>query len=626
MTGTVAVDTGGTFTDVVWVADGRAGCRKVPSERDEPHLAVLRGAAGLDPRRLLVGTTVVTNALLERKLPPAAFLTTSGFEDVLEIGRQVRLELYDLSARKAPCPVPRRMRFGLAERVDSRGRVLRPLDETAVARLAEELRGRGVDRAAVGFIFSILNPRHEDRAAEILTAAGLRVRCSHRILPLPREYERFLTTYLSVYAEPVLERFLGGVEAGTDAEVAVISSWGGYVRVEEAVSRAVQTVLSGPAGGAAAAAALARRLGLGPVVSLDMGGTSCDVCAVAGGVPLERGIRVGEWELPLRAVAVRTVGAGGGSIVWTDEGGGLRTGPRSAGADPGPAAYGRGGPPTVTDADLLLGRLPASLPSGLRLDADAAAAALGEVARGLGATTKTTAEGVVAVAEGAMAEAVRAVTVRRGLDVRRFALLAFGGAGPAHAAGIAARLGVRRVVVPPEPGVFSAWGLLTAPAVMEEAEAVMRRLDGMDDAEWTALRDRLAARLSGARARLHAELRYLGQEHEMSVAVPVRGGDVAGRLRRRFAAAHKREYGHAPDGPVEVVTVVARSAAGGTAAPEIEFEPLDAAPAGALTRTHVAAAGRVRGPVMICDYSATTWVPAGWTARVTDGVLFLERR
>jgi len=620
MAHTVAVDTGGTFTDIVWQEGGRLFCRKVPSTPRRPYRAVLEGVEGLAARRLLVGTTVATNALIEMRELPPALITTAGFEDILEIARQNRLNIYDLHATKPPAPIPGHLRMGVAERIRADGSITIPLDTAALKKTAKKLIRRRNRRVAVCFLHSTTNPRHELLAEKVLKEMGFLVRLSHRILPLPREYERFLTCALSVYAEAPLERFMRGLGSGFGGGIFVMANFGGYIEPERALERAIETVMSGPAGGVVAAAALANRLNLGDVISLDMGGTSCDVCAITSHLPVERGLHIGPWVLPLRSVAVLTIGAGGGSVIWLDAGGALRVGPRSAGAHPGPAAYQKGGPPTLTDADLILGRLPVRLPSGLELSRDASQAALKKIASQLSTTVEDVARGAVSVADVAMAEAVRGVTVRRGLDPRRFTLVAFGGAGPLHAAAIAEILSIPRVVVPPEPGVFSAYGLLAAKRVHEEAIPLLAPVDEGSAEQIAAAARKLRHRFTTKKPRIFAEMRYVGQEHELTVPF----ASEPRVLRRRFNTAHRARYGWCSDEGVEVVALVGRAVfgRGGGGRFRVFDEPVE----GGMSRGEVLREGAVFGPAVVCDMSATTYVPSGWVARAgPEGALILER-
>lgn len=578
----LGVDTGGTFTDAV-ADDGRAV--KVLSTPDDPSRA-LRGAVsalaeGSRPQLVAHGTTVATNALLERRGARTALVTTRGFADVIEIARQARPSLYDPFADRPAPLVPRELRFEVAERVGPDGTVLEPWDGRLPA-LPE-----GVEAVAVCLLHADLAPAHERAVAQALRARGLDAVASHEVSPEFREYERMVTTVVNAFLRPACAPYLEAID-GVAATVLVMTSAGGLVPAHEAARLPASLLLSGPAGGVRAAAAVARACGFPDAVTFDMGGTSTDVCLVRGGVPEPAPQRVvGGFPIRLPALDVHTIGAGGGSIAALDPGGALTVGPRSAGAVPGPACYGRGGrDATVTDADLVLGRIDpqAAFPGLGRLDVGAARAAL--------ARAGVDAAGVVAVVDAAMEEAVRAVTVARGVDPRDLALVAFGGAGPLHACSIAQALGMAAVVVPPRAGVGSAVGLLCSPRRREvvrslppcapDDPAVARAL--AEVAQW-------ARALVGAGAHVEPALdcRYVGQSHEITVPEAA-----------AFAAEHERRNGHArPGAPVEVVAVRARASAPA---------PLDAGDLPASARP------RVRGPAVVAEPDCTLWVPDGWVA------------
>jgi N-methylhydantoinase A len=506
----VGVDVGGTFTDVVVAADGEVRVHKVPSTPDAPDRGVADGldaarAAGLSPAAVSFfghGTTVATNAVLEREWADTALVTTAGFRDALEIGRQDRPAIYDLAAEKPRPVVERDARYEVPERLDERGEALVPLDEGSVRGVAAEI---DADSVAVSLLFSFENPAHEERVRELLAAElddDVPVSLSSSVLPEIREYERTLATCLNAGLRPVMDRYVGRLSdrigaLGVAAPLRVMASNGGGVAASEARERPVNTLLSGPAAGVRGATFVAGRAGHEDVVTMDMGGTSCDVSLVEGGEPLvTTDAEVGDYPVSVPTVDVHTVGAGGGSIASLDEGGALRVGPRSAGARPGPACYGRGGTdPTVTDAQAVLGRID---PGAFLEEPDAgvapARAALEPLADDLGRSVRETAAGVLEVANADMGRALRVVSVERGYDPRRFALVAFGGAGPLHAPALAAALDVPEVLVPRAAGVLSALGLLVADVAVEESASRVRPVDALDPAELTALYDDLAAR------------------------------------------------------------------------------------------------------------------------------------
>ncbi|HVX18334.1 MAG TPA: hydantoinase/oxoprolinase family protein [Acidimicrobiales bacterium] len=589
------VDTGGTFTDAVG-ADG-AAC-KVPSTPREPAASVrlaLDELGGCDT--LAHGTTVATNALLERRLATVALVTNEGFADVIEIARQVRPSLYDPFADRPDPPVPRRLRVEVAGRLAADGTTLRPVDLASLPPLPTE-----VDAVAVCLLHSDLDPGHEREVGDHLRARGLDVTCSCDVSPEFREYERMLTTVVDAGLRPVCRAYLEQV-GSLAPRVFVMTSSGGLVPAGVGAEHPALLTLSGPAGGVRAAAAIAAANGWPDAVSLDMGGTSTDVCLIQGAVPDPApGREVGGWPLRLPAIDVHTIGAGGGSIARIDPGGALVVGPESAGADPGPACYGRGGRhPTVTDADLVLGRVPdAQGLGGLgKLDRAAALAAI----EGAGVT----AEGICRVVDVGMEGALRVVSVARGVDPRGLALVAFGGAGPLHAVALAEALDMACVIVPPRAGVLSAVGLLGAP---ERREVVRSWPHGVSTEGLAAHGERLAAEavalVGGDPETTSAEVvfdaRYVGQGHELIVA------DVA-----RFHDEHLRRNGFArPDAPIEVVALRAR--AWRDAPIDVLDLPVPDRPAGL-------------GPCVLAEPDCTIWVPDGWEAVPGEaGALILQRR
>jgi N-methylhydantoinase A len=571
----LGVDVGGTFTDAVVIDGGQVHTAKLPTTPDDQSRAVIEaiaevlrraGAAGAEVEAFAHGMTVGTNALLEERGARTALISTRGFSDLLEIGRQDRPQLYRLCAPKPAPLIEPELRFEANERIGPGG-IIEPLGDDEPQRLVELLRESGAEAVAVCLLFSYLDPSHERRIAEHLRRQlpGLHVSASHEVLPRFREYERCSTTAIDAYLSPLLGRYLGRLGGAAAAaglpRPLVMQSSGGVASAEEAARAGAWSVLSGPAGGAIGAGLIARACGDGNALGLDMGGTSCDVCVIEGGEVRRTDSRtVGGRVIQLPMVDVHTVGAGGGSIGWRDGGGALRVGPRSAGAKPGPACYGGGGAePTVTDANLLLGRLAADskLAGGVSLDVDAARSAIGALAASLGLGEIETAEGIVRIANQEMARALRVVTVERGVDPRRFALLPFGGAGPMHAAAIAAELGIERILCPRAGGVLSALGLCASDRRRDTARTVM--LSGADlSAERIAAEvDDLAAGLgaeAGAEAAVVYELRYAGQAFELPVPGTTRPEPAD--LSERFAAAHEERYGYRdPEGEVVLVHI-----------------------------------------------------------------------
>ena len=528
------IDTGGTFTDLV-TEDGRVV--KVPSTPADPVDALeaaIAAATGEDRRVdvLAHGTTVATNALLERSGAKTALVTNRGFADLIEIARQVRPSLYDGFADRAEPLVPRTLRFEIDGRLDGRGRELAPIEPAALASIPDD-----VDAVAVCLLHADLDPGHEQAVANDLTVRGYDVTCSHEVSPEFREYERTVTTVVNAMLRPVCRHYLLGLTR-LAPEVLVMTSAGGLVGVADAADRPAALLLSGPAGGVRAAAAVAAACGFPDAVSFDMGGTSSDVCLVHGGVPEPAPSRdVGGYPIRLPALDIHTIGAGGGSIARLDVGGALVVGPQSAGAVPGPACYGHGGEePTVTDADLVLGRIApeATFPGLGRLDVEAATAAL--------SFAGIDAAGVVAVVDASMERAVRFVTVERGVDPRELALVAFGGAGPLHACAVAHALGMPAVIVPPRAGVFSAVGLVCSPRQRELVRSwpTPRDWHGLDDA-LEALADEAAVLVGETVVAVDrfVDCRYAGQSHELTVAAP-HDLHEAHRRRNGFARRTRR--------------------------------------------------------------------------------------
>jgi len=580
------VDTGGTFTDLV-TDDGTVV--KSPSTPDDPASAVadaLAAAKCRQPDLLAHGTTVATNALVEGRLGRVALVTTRGFSDVIEIARQARPSLYDQSVDRPPPLVPRALRFEVSGRLDGRGDEVEPFDGI-VPDVGD------VDAVAVCLLHADLEPAHERAVARVLAPRGLETCCSHEVSPEFREYERTVTTVVDAALRAVCSNYLEELSA-LATRVLVMTSAGGLVPLRDAVARPASLLLSGPVAGVRAAAAIAQACGYPDAVSFDMGGTSTDVCLIRGGVPDPAPtLSVAGYPIRLPAVAVHTIGAGGGSIARLDPGGALVVGPDSAGAVPGPACYGAGGvDATVTDADLVLGRIPADAVFGARgaLDVAAACDALGRA--------RVTAEGVAAVVDASMERAVRVVTVEQGVDPRDLALVAFGGAGPLHACAIADALGMRAVIIPPRAGVFSAVGLLCSPERRELVRSWPRSssVDGLDAALLALAREARAllggaGRDGGAQSAVETfvDCRYAGQSHEITV----RGPDD-------FATEHEQRNGFVrPGTPIEVVALRARAS---KAAP-LEIDALPAV-----------ARRAERGPAVVSEPDCTLWLPDGWVA------------
>jgi N-methylhydantoinase A len=572
----LGVDVGGTFTDAVLFDGETVHTAKLPTTPADQSVGVIsaveevlrRAGRGADEVEAFAhGMTVGTNALLEERGARTALIATKGFADLLEIGRQDRPDLYRLCRRKPTPLVEPELRFEASERVGAQGE-LEPLADGELQRLEQLVRDSGAESVAICLLFSYLDPAHELAIAKHLRSAlpDVHLSASHEVLPRFREYERCSTTAIDAYLSPLLSRYLGRLgeaasEAGIPAPL-VMQSSGGVASAEQAAQAGAWSVLSGPAGGAVGAGLLARASGDGNALGLDMGGTSCDVCAIEEGEVRRTDSRqINGRVIQLPMVDVHTVGAGGGSIGWRDPGGALRVGPRSAGSEPGPACYGRGGSePTVTDANLLLGNLPAdsTLAGDVALDLDAARAAIGALADSLGLDELETAEGIVRVANQEMVRALRVVTVERGIDPRRFALLPFGGAGPMHAAAIATELGIERVLCPRAGGVLSALGLCTSDRRRDTTRTVMLGGAELNAERIAAEVEDLSARLRGdldeAEAEAVYEMRYTGQAFELPISGPTRPDPAD--LIARFERAHEERYGHRdPDGEVMLVHI-----------------------------------------------------------------------
>jgi N-methylhydantoinase A len=656
----LGVDVGGTFTDAVVAAGDRLYTAKAPTtpgDQSEGVLAAVEavlqraGAAAADVREFAHGTTAATNALLEGRGARTVLVTTAGFEDVVELGRQARADLYRLCVAHPAPLVPPERRVGADERMTPDG-PLRALDADAAA---SAVAAHQPEAVAVCLLHAYRHPEHERALGEALAARlpGVHVSLSHEVVGTFREYERAATTELDAALSPLLAAYLRGLtdrarEAGLP-EPAVMQSSGGLASLAQAADHAVLTVLSGPAGGAAGAAWAAHAAGEPDALCFDMGGTSCDVCVVLGGEVREAsGREVGGRPVALPMLDIHTVGAGGGSIAWRDAGGALRVGPRSAGARPGPAAYGHGGgEPTVTDANLLLGLLGdgAPLAGGIALDRAAAARAVNALGESLGLDERLAAEGIVRVADAEMVRALRVMSVERGVDPRGLALIAFGGAGGLHAAAIADELGITRILCPRASGVLAALGLVVSERRRDAQRSVLLAGAELSTAAVRDAADRLAARARdelgnrAAEVRLTAELRYRGQAFEL--AVELAGEPDADRLRADFHAAHEDAYGYSdPKVEVQLVTLRATATEPG---PQIDPAAVGGAATGAERSRRTAVFGgeehdtevirgepapgeRIVGPAIVELPEATLAVPPGWRGEVlASGTVRIER-
>jgi len=654
----LGIDVGGTFTDAVLVGAHGIVTGKAPTTPDDQSEGVIAAAREAlrtarsepgDVDRLVHGMTVGTNALLEGRMARTALVATEGFTDLEELGRQARPDLYRLCEAHPPPIVPAGRRIAAPERCGPAGE-LRPLDEVELRSRIAEL-DEDVEAVAVCLLWGFRHSDHERAAATAVAEAlpGVHVSTSHDTAGVFREYERLATTVVDAALSPLLRRYLERLTARAREEglpdPEVMLSSGGVADAGTAATHGSWTVLSGPAGGAVAAARAAHLAGAEGAVGFDMGGTSCDVSLVEGGrVGVTSGREVGGRSLALPMVDVHTVGAGGGSIAWVDAGGALRAGPRSAGASPGPACYGRGGTePTVTDADLLLGYLDAGAPlaGGVALDAGAAEQAVGGLAERLGLSTEDAAAGIVRVANAEMAQAVRVVTVERGVDPRELALVAFGGAGPLHAAQIADELGMARVVAPTASGVLSALGLAVSERRRDLVESVLLSGEAITRQAVAEVVQRLARRgredLGSGKPQLRAtyELRYAGQAFEL--AIDGEADPDPAELRRAFDRAHAERYGYGdPEAELELVTVRVAVALPGVEPDAAPVPPPPDEPEDRRRRArfdgewHETAvlgpdAGRFQGPAILELPGSTLVVPPGWSGRSEGESVVIER-
>jgi N-methylhydantoinase A len=676
----IAIDTGGTFTDCVWVEDGALKTLKVFSTPDDPSRAIAEalrkvGERGIRPSAtikkvgaaltLLHGTTVGTNALLQRKGARVALIATAGFEDVIEIGRQTRPRLYDFFFDRIAPLIPRELRFGVKERTDAEGRILERPSEAELTRLREAVRRADPEAIAISFLFSFANPENEAAVAASVAELGKPLSVSHRILPEFREYERTSTVVVNAYLQPLMQSYMerlaeraephaeelvddsGAARKRNVPRIFVMQSSGGITALESAAREPVRTVLSGPAGGLVGAAAMAGRSGFRKILSFDMGGTSTDVAAVQGEVRASGQSEVAGLPVGVPMLEIHTVGAGGGSLARFDAGGALRVGPESAGADPGPIGYGRGTEPTVTDANLLMGRIRPDrfLGGEFTLDVERARRITSEWLKKQGSrlSLEQFSAGVVRVVNANMERALRVVSIERGYDPREFALVAFGGAGGLHACELAEALAIPTVVIPAGPGALSAFGILVSDVVKDYSRTLLWRFAGhlreevrpalpqaklekeFRKLEAAAQKEFRAERWRGA---LHYErsldLRYRGQGYELNVP-------ATAKVAARFHDEHQRRYGYHHAGrEIELVTLrlrvrlrtpplkVARRPA--ARKPSLRAAPVERAPVffhdKAVTtpvfeRRDLVSGRSMRGPAVITEYSATTVIPAG---------------
>jgi N-methylhydantoinase A len=673
----LGVDVGGTFTDLI-LADlerRRLTTHKTPSTPDNPAIAVVRGLEAICEKGeveiaqidgLFHGTTVGTNAMLEHDGAVTGLVTNDGFRDVLHIGRHQRPQHYsimqDLPWQSRPL-IRRRHRHTVAGRLDAQGAELIPLDEDAVREVARTLSDQGVEAVLVGFLFSYVNPAHERRAAEILSEVMPEafVTTSSEVAPQFREFERFTTAAMSAFVGPKVRRYISELQGslhdrGLRGELHVMTSSGGVATPEMIARKPASTLLSGLVAGVRGGAAVGRHAGADRLITLDIGGTSADIGIVVDGRLTEadaRSASIAGFPVMLPMVDIHTIGAGGGSIAYLDHGGAFRVGPESAGADPGPAAYGKGGDrPTVTDANLVLGRLAPQdfLGGDMQLDLEAAQRVIGTLAVRLGRTPEETAEGALTVLNSNMANAIRSRTVQKGIDPRDFTLSGFGGAGPLHAAEVAGMLGVTRVLIPPHPGITSAMGLLTADLEYHALRTAFAVKGAVDHDRLTALFDDMEEELctifdrdgvppEKRRMLREGELRYVGQGYELKVDFPDGRLDAEAleTVWQEFHEKHRAEYGHAFEAaPIEIVTVKVRGigevdklgtppevGAGGTVTPVGQGrcvfrvnDELSSFETPYYDRSALPVGHAIHGPAILLQADSTTVVPPDWSFEV----------
>ena len=661
----VGIDVGGTFTDIAVLEDGLLSVHKLPSTPADPSVGITNGISdlGVDVAAtdFIHGSTVATNALLEGKGGRTALVTTMGFEDVLEIGRQNRADLYDLSMERPTPLAPWQLRFGLPERIDYSGAILDDLTPESVDALLALLSEAEVDGVAVSFLFSFLNPVHEEMLARRLSELPNTpfISMSSKILPEFREYERTSTVVVNSYVGPVMERYLTQLESVLGRGLRIMQSSGGSITARLAADQPVRTILSGPAGGVVGAFYTGVQAGHPDIITLDMGGTSTDVSLCPGRIKETTAANLGGYPVSVPMIEIHTVGAGGGSIARVDAGGALVVGPQSAGADPGPACYGRGDRITVTDANLVLGRLrPDGFLGGrMTLDQQRSEIVMADLATGVGASAIDTALGIIRVVNSNMERAIRAISLERGYDPREFTLIPFGGAGPMHACELADELGIPRVLVPGHPGILSALGVAIADVVKDYSRTVMLRGDDLErvrlEEEFHGMEQQARAELvdEGLRAdamtpRRFLDVRYVGQSFELTVDCPqlTDAGDLTGSISSDFYEAHLQRFGYADQAlPIEVVNLRLKLE---LAVDKPQLEPAadrgsDSAPAvignaevvfadgpvgtTLYDRDRLETGNRIPGPALLLQLDTTIVVPPGWDGEVDPfGNLILE--
>jgi len=636
----IGVDTGGTFTDFVYKQGDTWGVYKVLSTPSNPAEAVLNGLNDLahgKKKQIIHGSTVATNAILERNGAKTALITNKGFEDIIEIGRQNRTRLYDLSFRKEPHIIPSDLRFGLPGRMLQTGEELMPLDIQKAETLAGRLKDLDVESVAVCFVFSYVNPCHEQKIRELLAPLGLELSLSHEILAEFREFERTSTTVINAYVSPKMQRYIGHLieELGRKDSLGIMQSNGGSISAETAMKESVRTILSGPAGGAVGAYEIGKMAGYSKLISFDMGGTSTDVSLIDGNLSLAFETTISGYPVKVPMIDIHTVGAGGGSMASFDEGGALKVGPESAGADPGPICYGQGDSITVTDANLYLGRLIPEhfLGGGMTLKEKRLGLYFETMAQKVGLSSRELAQGILDVVNTTMEKAIRIISVEKGYDPREFTLFSFGGAGGMHAAFLARLLNIPKVLIPPNPGTLSAMGVVMADVIKDYSLTIMKKQEnvtakllsqGFEEIERKGQEDLRAEKIPDGQIMLerYLDMRYDGQSYE--IMVPFDEDYV-----ERFHARHEKTYGYKnPDKTVEIVNIRLR-ARGRPEKPRFQKqEKMGKAPPSEaflgdkpvvfdqrrmrtkiMARDKLNSGNRIHGPAVLVEYSSTIAIP-----------------
>ena len=652
----IGIDTGGTFTDFIFYQDGEIHIEKVPSTPENPAEAVLTGLKKWDGplynRQIIHGSTVATNTLLERKGAKTALITTGGFEDILEIGRQTRSRLYNLFIEKPKPLIPGKHRFGVEERTLHTGEILKEIDTASVEEIVQKIEKEGIESIAICLLFSYANPENELTLLEDVKKVKVPISVSHRILPEYREYERCSTIVVNAYISPIMDRYISHLETNMgDGHLSIMQSNGGYISARRAREEPIRTILSGPAAGVVGAFEVAKASGHKRIITLDMGGTSTDVSLCHSGLGITTESSIDNFPVKVPMIDIHTVGAGGGSIAYIDEGGSLRVGPQSAGADPGPVCYGKGRNLTVTDANLYLGRLLPDyfLGGNIVLDFNRVQKSIRRFASLLGISPQRAAQGIIEVANANMERAIRVVSIEKGYDPREFTLVSFGGAGGLHVCALAKSLSIPRVLIPENPGLLSAFGMLVSDVVKDYSQSVLinseeLEMEGINDL-FKPMIDRGMDEISheniskdGISIEKFMDMRYTGQSYEVSVPF---GEDYI----IKFNELHRKMYGYS-DGerPCEIVNLRIRMVGlvlkpclnkvrlkeGSAELALIDQKNViyqgERIPFDLYHRGRLAPGNRLEGPAILVEYSSTLLLPPGYSCNVDNyGNLILER-